>query len=261
MKFVIINSDDFGLSDGICKSILELFESNAISNTSLMVAAPNAIKTISKWDGKKLLGRAGVHLQLTAGKPLTPRNQIPSLYDLDSNKFKDPRKGVLPHSLEVEIEWRTQIEIACELLGGLPTHIDSHHGVHRIPEFSEIYRKLAKEYEIPMRGAVSGPFRDIIETNSLSATVAIVREWTGRMLNLDNLIHQVEMVKKNNPNEKVIEVISHPGYSDEYLESISSFSIVRENDHAVLLDLAKINWWNKNGYKLISYKDFGYGLD
>lgn len=77
MKCVIINADDFGLSTGVCKSILDLFESNAITNTSLMVAAPNAIHTISRWGGRNLLGVAGVHLQLISGLPLAPAKKIP----------------------------------------------------------------------------------------------------------------------------------------------------------------------------------------
>ncbi len=261
MKALIINADDFGISDGVCKSILELFDKNAISSTSLMVASPNAIKTIKKWNGKSLLGNAGVHLQLTAGKPLTSQNKVPSLYSLDSSKkFGDPRNGPLPQISEVEIEWRYQIEKACELLGGLPTHIDSHHGMHRIPEFSRTYIKLAKEYNIPMRGAISGPFKDIVKRESLIATIAIVRKWTGRMLDSNELIKQLKMIEYNYPDENVIEVISHPGYSDNYLESISSFSSVRENDHSVLLFLAQKNWWSLNRYKLISYKDFGNGI-
>lgn len=261
MKSIIINADDFGLSDGVCRSILELFEANAISSTSLMVAVPNAIDTISRWNGKQLLGKAGVHLQLTGGFPLSSREKIPTVYTSNaSNKFRDPRKGDLPKPIEVEIEWRTQVKTACELLGGLPSHIDSHHGMHRFPEFFQVYVKLAQEFNIPMRGAVSGPFKEMIEKESLTATTAIVREWTGRNLNSEELKKQLKKVENDSPNQDVIEVISHPGYSDKYLESQSSFSKVRENDHSVLLDLAKNKWWDQNGYKLISYKDFGDGI-
>lgn len=261
MKLIIINADDFGLSDGICKSILELFDIEAITNTSLMVAAPNALKTIKNWGGNNLLGVAGVHLQLTGGLPLTSIKEVHSLVDPVSKKFWDPRKGAPPIPHEVEKEWRRQINTACDLLGGLPTHIDSHHGVHRIPELFGIYRKLADEFGIPMRGAVSGPIKEIIVKDRLKATVAIVREWTGRMLDSNNLLNQIETVSTTNPDEKIIEVISHPGYSDDYLKSISSFSTVRENDHAVLFELAKQGWWKTANYKKISYRDFSHGLD
>jgi hypothetical protein len=261
MKFLIINADDFGLSGGICKSILELLGCGAITNTSLMVAAPDATTMIRKWGGKNLLGLAGVHLQLTAGAPLETTNELTTLVDPISKRFRDPRKGPPVLAAEAEIEWRKQINTACDLLGGLPTHLDSHHGVHRIPELFDVYRKLAAEFGIPMRGAVSGTVKDIIQKDNLKATVAIVREWTGRLLDYKNLISQIETVAKDNPKEKVIEVISHPGYNDKYLESISSFSTVRENDHSVLLSLAKQNWWSDAGYKLISYRDFYHGLN
>jgi predicted glycoside hydrolase/deacetylase ChbG (UPF0249 family) len=261
MKYIIINADDFGLSDGVCKSIIELFDANAITNTSLMVAAPNAITTIKNWGGEHLLGLAGVHLTLTGGKPLTPISEIPSLVDPISGKFKDPRVGSLPIPDQVEKEWRLQISIACDLLGGLPTHLDSHHGAHRIPELFEIYRRLADELGIPMRGAVSGAIRNVIEEDHLTATVAIVRDWTGRFLDAPNLKDQIATISKNNPKEIVIELVTHPGYNDSYLESVSSFSAARENDHAVLLDLAQQGWWTTAGYKLISYRDFNHGID
>jgi predicted glycoside hydrolase/deacetylase ChbG (UPF0249 family) len=259
-KFVIINADDFGLSDGVCKSILNLFEERAISSTSLMVAAPNAIENIKKWNGKQLLGQAGVHLQLTNGSPISSSNEVLSLIETTSSKFRDPRGGTPVKLNEVEKEWRKQIEIATELLGGNPTHLDSHHGVHRIPELFNIYVGLGKEYNIPLRGAVAGDIRTKIELEKINASVAIVREWTGKGLNSENLISQLTKVSQDNPNENIIEIIAHPGFCDEYLKSISSLSVARENDYYELLSLAQKNMRNQSNYKIISYKDIENGF-
>jgi hypothetical protein len=261
MKYIIINADDFGLSNGVCESILELFDAKAITSTSLMVAATKATTTIKNWKGERLLGLAGVHLTLTAGKPLAPTTEIPSLVDPISGNFKDPRIGPPPIPKQVETEWRLQISTAIDLLGGLPTHLDSHHGVHRIPELFEIYRRLADELGIPMRGATSGTIRNVIKKDHLKATVAIVNDWTGRFLDATNLKDQIESVSENNPKEIVMELVSHPGHNDSCLESVSSLSAARENDHAVLLNLAKQNWWTNAGYKLITYKDFNHGIN
>jgi hypothetical protein len=260
MKYVIINADDFGLSDGICKSIRELFNSSALTNTSLMVAAPGAINRIRNWKGDELLGIAGVHLQLSGGIPLSPINEVASLVDLISGKFKDPRSGAPVNPEEVEREWRLQITAARDLLGGLPTHLDTHHGVHRIPELFEIYRKLANELDIPIRGATAGVIKNTIKDHHLKATVAIIREWTGRGLDAQILKDQIDAVISNNPEENVLEVITHPGYSDPYLESVSSLSNFRENDHSILLELAQRDWWKIAGYTLVSYRDFNNGL-
>jgi hypothetical protein len=39
---VIINADDYGLTRGISKSIIELLEVNAISNTTIMICVDGA---------------------------------------------------------------------------------------------------------------------------------------------------------------------------------------------------------------------------
>lgn len=260
MKNIIINADDFGLSDGICKSIWELFDCGAITSTSLMVAAPSAIERIGKWNGKLLVGNAGVHLQLTSGAPLSPLNEVVNLVDLSTGRFKDPRKEKLIAKEEVEREWRRQILAATDLLGGLPSHLDSHHGVHRIPELFPVYKKLANEMNIPMRGATSGAIAETIKQLNLKATIAIVRDWTGRSLNAEFLKDEIAKTIKSHPEERVIEIVAHPGYSDKYLEAVSSLAAFRENDHKVLTELARENWWKTLDYNLISYKEFGNGL-
>ena len=81
MVSIVMNADDFGLSDGICRSIMELFEADAISSTSLMTAAPGAKARLENWRVSQLKDRAGVHLQLTAGQPLSPLGEVQSLID------------------------------------------------------------------------------------------------------------------------------------------------------------------------------------
>lgn len=261
MKSLIINADDFGLSDGVCKSILELFENGAISSTSLMLAAPNATSIAKKWNVKELKNRAGVHLQLSGGKPICSYAEVPSLYNSNKTAFTSIKDGDKYNLHEVEKEWRRQISNAFELLESSPTHLDSHHGVHRIPELFDIYIKLASEYKIPIRGFGEGAIRNRIEKECIPASIALVREWTGKSLDFNSLIDYIQSCFRKYPNETIVELVCHPGYCDEYLKNISSLSIARENDHNELLKLKKSNWFEENGYKLISFKDVGDGFN
>src|SRR5206468_1868912 len=91
---VIVNADDFGLSDGICRGVYELFEAGAISSTTMMLAAEGAIERCRTWDVRKLVGKAGVHLQLTGGRPIFTGAQVADLIDQETGKFRS--KAALP---------------------------------------------------------------------------------------------------------------------------------------------------------------------
>jgi chitin disaccharide deacetylase len=254
MTFIIINADDFGYSDGICRSVLELLDAGAISGTSLMCAAYGAQERCHRWSVSSLRSFAGVHLQLSGGNPISPPHDIPTLLAADMSGFRDFHTGELPSATHVELEWRRQIEVASSMLGTSPTHLDSHRGVHRIPEFFEIYVRLASELKIPIRGA-GGEIGTRMRSDGVPGTVALVREWTGRSLGPDALRRVTREVVQTHPNEHVIEVISHPGYNDNYLASLSSLSQAREDDHNALLQLFREGWLEADGYTLASHAD------
>ena len=249
MKTIIINADDFGYSDGVCKSILELFEYGAISGTSLMTAADGAAERFRHWKATGLRGLAGVHLQLTGGAPLMPATEVKTLVD-ETGAFRDPRSGTLPDPDQVAREWQRQVEAAFAALGGAPTHLDSHHGVHRIPEYFDIYVSLARELNVPVRGASSGEISTRMRAERIVGSIAVVREWTGRYLGAESLIAMVDEMAARFPGEQVIEVAAHPGYNDEYLSRVSTLSDAREADHTDLLTLRQQGWPESAGMRL-----------
>jgi predicted glycoside hydrolase/deacetylase ChbG (UPF0249 family) len=251
MARIVINGDDFGYSDGICRSIVELLEIGAITGTSLMCAAPGAIERMRQWDVQRLKGVAGVHLQLSGGSPLSPLGEVESLVDRSTGAFQDPRKDGPPLAAEVEIEWRKQIEVATTLLQGKPTHLDSHHGVHRIPQFVDLYLRLAAELGVPVRGG-SEDMRPKLRASGVPGSVVTVRDWTGRSLGPEVLRAMVQDLVLRHPTEDFIEVVTHPGYSDSYLESVSSLSTTREDDHRALLELKNAGWPAIDGHVLVS---------
>ena len=117
MSSVVINADDFGYSDGVCRSVIELLDADAVSGTSIMCAAIGASDRLRRWRTSDLLGRAGIHLQLTGGRPLSPSEEVPTLVDADSGHFRNPRSGELPDTSQVELEWRRQLDAAHAALG------------------------------------------------------------------------------------------------------------------------------------------------
>lgn len=225
---IIINADDYGLTDGVTEAINELANIKAISNTTLMLCANGAPARISNrltGDVRKI---AGIHLQLTGGKPLSNCKEVPSLVDSEGF-FKDPRKHQVNPN-EVLIEWTKQIKTGSEILNKTPTHLDSHHGMHRIPELFEVYVQLAKSLNIPFRGMNDGLQERVIK-EKLRGTSAIVRDWTASCTGETGLVSMIRSVREKLHSPKVIEVVSHPGHCDGELIAISTLNKKRECDY------------------------------
>lgn len=254
---LVVNADDFGLSDGICRAITELFEMNAISNTTIMVTADGAISRLRKWKVSKLLNLAGVHLQLTSGgKPVSPINEVSSLVNSANGDFL-PKEALSNINLsEVELEWSRQVELGIELLGGLPTHIDSHHGVHRLPHLVDIYLSLAKKFGVSVRGGLDKGLEQKRKRAHILGSSYLIRDWTGRFLDVNTLLTKISDAMTASEKGDVVELVTHPGYCDDYLISVSALNTAREHDFHILMQLANEGFWNFNNVVLVRYPAF-----
>lgn len=257
MALVIINADDFGMSSNVCRAIIELLELGAISNTTIMVAAPGSQGRARQWGARYLYGVAGLHLQLTGGRPISPPSDIPSLIDPGSGNFlpRDAVKQADP--VDVEREWVRQLEVATELLGGLPTHLDSHHGVHRLPNCSDVYLSLASELNIPVRGGGNREFEVKVKSANVRSSTKLIRDWTGHNLGPLALIESLKEMAIGVKDSDLIEVVTHPGFEDDYITSVSGLSdTARNGDRMALKALAANHWLASNGFFLVAYPKF-----
>ena len=71
-QLLIINADDFGLTDGVCQAIVELGQAGGISSTTAMLGVPEALTRIHRyWNNLSI--PCGVHLHVTYGAPTHPK--------------------------------------------------------------------------------------------------------------------------------------------------------------------------------------------
>lgn len=251
MTAILINADDFGLSDGICEAIELLFEAGAISSTSVMMAVEGAAERVKASSLRLWIGRVGVHLQLTSGQCVAEPEAVPSLLTVGSRRFRNPREGELPKVDEVEIEWRAQIAKFIETVGVNPSHLDTHHGVHRIPEYYELFLTLASEFGCRVRGG-EGCSKYLMRKRGVCGTNAIVRDWTGKGLDCSELLRRVRAVSARFPDEEFVEIVTHPGFSDGYLRSVSSLSDMREGDFSALMGLSELSCCERSDIQLVT---------
>lgn len=138
MKAVVLCADDFGISEGVSRGILDLCAQGRLSATSAMTSCPawpRCAPALRGFDGR--VG-VGLHLTLTAGAPLGPMPRfapggvLPPLGDLLPQALKG---GLALDEIGAEIE--RQIDAFEGAFGRSPDFVDGHQHVHALPGVRE----------------------------------------------------------------------------------------------------------------------------
>jgi predicted glycoside hydrolase/deacetylase ChbG (UPF0249 family) len=157
---LIINADDFGLTPGINRSIIELHRGGALSSATLMATGP-------AFDDAAALARAnptigvGCHIVLTDGTPASDPVSIPSLLGPDKKTFRpsllDFIRALLRGQIrEEEIERETLAQIQRLQHAGITiTHVDTHKHTHLFPAVTRPLLRALERTSIP---AIRNPF-------------------------------------------------------------------------------------------------------
>lgn len=154
MTLLLIHADDFGLTEGVTRGILRAMQEGIVTATSAMVCDPLHFGRV-KTHCSGLESRIGLHLQLTDGRPVLTSAEVPSLVD-ESGCFARHRDQLRVIDCdELFMEWRAQLA-RFRTLGFEPSHLDTHHSVHVLPAVLEVYKQLARETDLPVRGSENG---------------------------------------------------------------------------------------------------------
>ena len=149
IKKLIVNADDFGLSEGVCLGILKAHRDGILTSTTCMMNMENIEKYLEMTKAYPNLG-LGVHLNITVGKPLTKVSFIDEKGNFKSRDTYKNREAIVLQE-ELYQEWKAQIEKFIKITGHKPTHLDSHHHVHLLKSNRDVVLELAYEYDLPIR--------------------------------------------------------------------------------------------------------------
>jgi chitin disaccharide deacetylase len=127
MTPVIVNADDFGFAPGVNRGIVEAHENGIVTSASVMVNRPAA---------REAAVLARDHPELGVG------------LHVDLRRLRAPAR-ILEALARRQL--RAQLAKFRTLLGRDPTHIDSHHHVHRTELFRPLFTELADELGVPLR--------------------------------------------------------------------------------------------------------------
>jgi chitin disaccharide deacetylase len=147
---IIINADDFGLSAESNQAIVEAFKSGSISSTTLMANMPGFEAACELAHQHQLHGKIGVHLNLTAGLPLSDPIKGCRRFCDEFSRFRRRQTCFRLSKQErcaIETEFAAQVQ-ACLNHGISPTHLDSHNHVHTEWPIGAAAIKVAQLYGI-----------------------------------------------------------------------------------------------------------------
>jgi predicted glycoside hydrolase/deacetylase ChbG (UPF0249 family) len=219
-RYCIVNGDDFGASTGINRAMLEALNEGILTSASLMINMPGTSEAVRLSRTIPELS-VGLHVNLT--------NEGDPVVDLDDTGA-------------VEAALREQLERFVDAMGALPTHLDSHHNIHRFPHLSPLFVELAELHELLLR-----------EHSPVRYFSNFYGQWDGvshpEHVSADNLCSILE----SEVGEGFTELACHPGYMGE--DFVSEYSTEREVELASLCDPSVREFVRNSGIVLINYTD------
>jgi hypothetical protein len=205
----------------------------------------------------------GVHLTLTEGQPILPKEKVSTLVGGDGRFFKlnhEPERMRGINFDEVRAEWRAQIEsfMAC---GFHPDHLDSHHHVSYFHlEVFKYMLDLAREFQLPVRYPPQVFIEHLgresvdewLQKYGVKTPSSCITSFYGHdnEVSSENLIEVIDSLGND-----TYEVMCHPGYADQELLKNSSYSTPRELELEILTDPGLIQWFESSNIQRIRFSD------
>ena len=284
MRRLIVNADDFGLTRGVNRAIVEARTRGIVTSATLMansLAFDEAVQFAKADTGWSV----GCHVVLLDGRPVCEASRVSSLVETrNGHAFRDGIAGFALRALtgridaeQVEAETTEQIR-KLQSNGVTVSHVDTHKHTHMFPaalegilraartcgitairnpfevvaaNFARAQRGLWKRYaQVKTLRGLAGGFRRAVAKAGLrtpDGTLGIVA--TGHLNG--NLFQNIA----DNMPEGTWEFVCHPGYVDADLDGISTrLRRQREEELAVLTSVEARQALESRGIELISYR-------
>jgi hopanoid biosynthesis associated protein HpnK len=284
VRRLIVNADDFGLTSGVNRAILEGNKSGIVTSATLMANAKATDAAIDFATAQPSL-KTGCHVVLIDGVPLTAN--LPSLTD-GSLRFRSSLKQFAVAAIrgqiaaeEIQREVETQIR-KIQSNGITLTHLDSHKHTHMFPHILRPLLRAAKACGVrairnpfePLRcwpaGMVLGTpglwlrsagvmafqtfaaeFRRALKDEGIVSTDGTVGIAVTGLLDQQRLLRILEALP-----DGTWELVCHPGYSDADLQSAGTrLTRSREIELSALTSTETKDALARCQIELISYAD------
>ncbi len=249
MSRLIVNADDFGLTAGVNRAIIELHKARVLTSATLMARAAGTEQAIDLARSAPSLG-VGCHVVLVDGEPLLKPKDLPSLVDQHTGAFQ-PKLGAFLQKLlagrisETEIEAEAAAQIALLQSRGLHlTHIDAHKHAHMFPAVLKPLLRAAKaagirairnpfepawsqratpglqlvrRFELMLTRRYEPEFRRLVAEAGFATTDGAIGVLATGTLDATTVASLISAMP-----DGIFELVSHPGYNDAALAKVNT---------------------------------------
>jgi chitin disaccharide deacetylase len=221
VRYLIVNGDDLGASPGVNRGLAEAHRRGPLTSASLIVNLP-----ASRHGARVARGLQGLSVGLHA-----------NLTDASGNALVDLETGERCRAVLDE-----QLRAFEKLMASEPTHLDSHHNLHRNPRLLPYFLEVAHRYGLPLRE--HSPVRYLSD---------FYGRWGGEthpeQISLQSLIGLLE----TEVSTGVTELSCHPGYPDLLLRS--SYQVEREVELRTLCDPGLRAFLAERRIRLVDFRE------
>ena len=293
MRRLIINADDFGLTPGVNRAILEAHQHGVVTSATLMANGQAFTEAIGLARSSPGLG-VGCHVVLVDGSPVLDKTKVRSLLKPRSAKTGDPqfREGISRFGAlallgrlaadEIEAEATSQIR-KLQASGIEVTHLDSHKHTHLFPR---VLRPLLRAAKLCGVRAIRNPF-ERIQGSQLAASPSLWKRWVevGLLRSLARQFREavqqagiftpdgtLAIIATGTLNERLLhlmvenlpdgtwELVCHPGYNDADLQRVHTrLKESREQELRILTSQATRDLLAANGVEIVSFRELANG--
>jgi hopanoid biosynthesis associated protein HpnK len=289
MRRLIINADDFGLTRGVNRAILEAHSRGVVTSATLM-AAGGAFEDATAVARSAPRLSVGCHVVLVDGRPLLPETQIPTLLaggQFPPRLLQFARLASVGKLNPAEIEAEATAQFGRLRAAGIsPSHFDTHKHTHL---FAAVARPLLRAARACGIRAVRNPFAPW-RGLPLAAVARAPQLWSRwlQMRTLGIFSHRFRRLVKEAGMvttdgclgievtgrlderwfaaiaaavpEGVWEFICHPGYDDADLAQVRTrLRASRARELEILTSPAARDALAERAIELISFRDLARG--
>lgn len=261
---VVLSADDYALSEGVSRGILDLIEAGRLSATAAMTNIPEWPAQAPQLLALKADVAVGLHLNLTAGAPLgampilAPSGTLPGVAP-----FLHGKAGSA--AAEIAAEIGRQLDRFEDAAGMPPDFVDGHHHVHIFPPVRRaLIGALAARYpgRPPLVRNPGDRFARILARRRFAVKAAgiafhargLAAELAAAGLPANDGFSGFSAFDRATPYDDELHValaatgprhlaMCHPGHADAALAARDGVTARREDELATLLARGDIGGW------------------
>jgi chitin disaccharide deacetylase len=291
VRQLIVNADDFGLTTGVNRAIVETHRDGIVSSTTLMATGPAFDDAVR--DARTLPKLSvGCHVVLTDGTPASPPEAVDTLVAIRSaepERFFPKLSGFAARATmggfdreQLVAEITAQIR-KIQATGIQVTHLDSHKHAHIFPEILNAMLRAARICGVKAIRSPFVPMKAIMAQHFAGKRTLLKRYGQVRILNTfaGNFRRQTQRAGIVSPDgvigvietgvldgtllrqaltslpEGTWELVCHPGYVDADLRAAHTRLLeARERERSLLTSPELKEFLQKQKIGVIGYREF-----